>query len=134
MIDVDHFKRFNDSFGHLVGDGVLKTVVALTQKCIREHDYFGRYGGEEFMLILPETDLVTAERCAERVRSAIAMHSRTELQDGHALTVSIGVATYHKDESIQHFIDQADQQLYRAKHEGRNRVCVQPSGDLGEYI
>lgn len=125
MIDVDHFKSVNDNYGHAVGDAVLKQVAMLLVKALRGVDTCGRYGGEEFVALLPETDGETALRVAERVRTTIA---RASVEIGDALdlrvTVSIGVCAMLADESLEQLLIRADKALYEAKHGGRNRVAA----------
>lgn len=118
LVDVDHFKSFNDVFGHSEGDIALQEVAALLKNNARSYDLVARYGGEEFAVIMPGTSTVDAERIAERLRASIAAHSWTL----RAVTVSIGVATLVQGDSIQTFISHADHALYRAKEQGRN--CV----------
>jgi diguanylate cyclase (GGDEF)-like protein len=119
MVDVDHFKKYNDSFGHLAGDGVLSRVAALLREATREVDHVARYGGEEFLVMLPETGMPEALEIAERIRARIA----DEVLPGRRTTVSIGVAEFplHGD-SPEQVIAAADEALYEAKREGRNKV------------
>jgi diguanylate cyclase (GGDEF)-like protein len=119
MVDVDHFKKYNDSFGHLAGDGVLSRVAALLREATREVDHVARYGGEEFLVMLPETGMPEALEIAERIRALIA----DEVFPGRRTTVSIGVAEFplHGD-SPEQVIAAADEALYEAKREGRNKV------------
>lgn len=127
MIDIDHFKRVNDSYGHLVGDDVLRDVGQLLLETIRGSDIVARYGGEEFLLLLPETDDTGAEAFAERIRESV---ERRAFGDdgglGLSLTVSIGIAVYPaaRIESVEDLFARADAALYRAKADGRNRVRV----------
>jgi two-component system cell cycle response regulator len=126
MIDLDHFKRVNDTYGHLVGDDVLRDVAQLLSETIRGSDIVARYGGEEFLMLLPETDDPGAETFAERIRSAIEEHRFGEAQDHPTLrlTASIGVAMFPaaRIESVEDLFARADAALYRAKADGRNRV------------
>ena len=125
MLDIDHFKLVNDTHGHQAGDTILKGLSELLFKRARAVDRVCRYGGEEFILILPETDATQTLRIAERLRSAVQSHS-FPVGDGNALgiTVSIGVATYPMQEiPPKDFVKAADIALYRAKQAGRNRVC-----------
>jgi diguanylate cyclase (GGDEF)-like protein len=124
MIDIDHFKQFNDRFGHLVGDEALCAVARVLESNSRCHDVVARYGGEEFAVILPETDLTGAREYAEKMRRAVESESVPPAVSG-ALTVSIGVAS--ADASVgtyQQLVARADARLYRAKQAGRNQVCV----------
>jgi two-component system, cell cycle response regulator len=126
MIDIDFFKKFNDTHGHSCGDAVLKHVARVMQACIRSIDLAARYGGEEFCLLLPDANAERARQVAERVRAGI--EASPTLYEGLSLTVtvSLGVAQYDaaRDVSGKSLIDRADQALYAAKQEGRNRVCV----------
>ena len=120
LFDLDHFKQINDRFGHQAGDRVLQAFVALVLNDIRRSDVFGRWGGEEFMLICPETSEEQALQVAEKIR-----HSFAELTilDGFQTTTSAGVACDLRKSSVDDLILAADQQLYEAKRLGRNRVC-----------
>jgi diguanylate cyclase (GGDEF)-like protein/PAS domain S-box-containing protein len=121
MLDVDHFKRFNDQYGHDQGDRVLQSVARVMQNTCRDVDSPCRYGGEEFCLILPSTGLDGAARMAERVRSNVENHR----VDGLQVTISIGVAVFptvgQDAESLKKLADEA---LYHAKRSGRNRYCI----------
>lgn len=127
MLDIDHFKRVNDSFGHTVGDEVLKIVGQVLRESCRIYDVPGRYGGEEFCIVLPETRVGNTTVVAERIRTRLAA---TELPVGNAsvsVTASIGVAGMDSvsDEGVVSaaaLIERADRALYAAKHHGRNRV------------
>ena len=121
LLDIDHFKRINDTYGHQAGDSVLREFAATVQRQIRDSDSFGRYGGEEFLLMLPETSIDEALALAERVRASIAALGFPELPD-LAVTVSIGVAEFRVDEPIAQTVARADEALYQAKASGRNRV------------
>jgi diguanylate cyclase (GGDEF)-like protein len=121
LLDIDHFKRINDTYGHLAGDAVLREFAATVQRQIRGSDSFGRYGGEEFLLMLPETSVEEAGALAERVRVSIAGLGFPELPD-LALTVSIGIAEFGIGEPISQTLARADEALYQAKASGRNRV------------
>jgi len=130
MLDVDHFKEYNDTFGHLQGDSVLKHIGVLLKKNLREVDTVARFGGEEFVLLLPDTDKRGAVVVAEKVRAVVAGHKflDDELKDTRRITISAGVATYPDDVGeMEDLIDQADIALYRAKEKGRNLVeCALP--------
>jgi diguanylate cyclase (GGDEF)-like protein len=121
LLDIDYFKRINDTYGHSAGDTVLREFAATVQAQIRESDSFGRYGGEEFLLMLPETSIEEAKALAERVRKNIEKLSFTDLP-GLAVTVSVGIAEFRVDESISQTVARADEALYLAKSSGRNRV------------
>lgn len=125
MIDIDDFKRLNDSHGHLMGDEVLKSVARTLKNQIRTVDIAARYGGEEFILVLPETDLSGASIVAEKVRQAV---EKIEMPDGpHGLrvTISLGLAVFplHADHK-EALIRSADEALYASKHAGKNRVSI----------
>ncbi len=125
MLDVDHFKKVNDLYGHSVGDQVLQEVSRLCRQNMRRVDIIGRYGGEEIAFVMPETDTEEARMAAERLRQIIEGYS-FETQAGRlSVTVSIGVAGLKEEDNALHFLlDRADQALYRAKQDGRNRVAV----------
>jgi len=126
MIDIDHFKNFNDSYGHLIGDRILYEVAQILRETLRVHDIVGRYGGEEFGLLMPETDLkgslVVAERYRKRVEDYMLLEGDMELR----VTISLGVATYPhaRINTIDDLIRLADNALFEAKKNGRNRVEV----------
>ncbi len=125
MVDVDGFKGFNDNYGHLVGDAILREVSGLIKEKIRQIDSLGRYGGDEFLVILPETDAQGAAFAAERIRQAIQERRVKAYDEELKVTVSIGVSTFPehgKDNPT--LIDNADKALYQAKQAGRNRVSV----------
>ena len=128
MIDVDRFKDFNDQYGHLVGDVVLKQTAETIKKNIRELDLAGRYGGEEFGVLLVETDRSGALFVAERIRTAVAEKSFKAYDENLKATVSIGCASLSKDQADAGLIiEAADQALYEAKRQGRNKVCYNAS-------
>ncbi len=127
MLDVDHFKPFNDKHGHIAGDKVLHHVSLIIKNAIRKIDVACRYGGEEFSIILPSTPLVTATHVAERVRETIEGF-QLNLDDCNLnITVSLGIScyTHNQHSNVEDLINRADQQLYKAKHQGRNRACVE---------
>jgi diguanylate cyclase (GGDEF)-like protein len=127
MLDIDHFKQINDQHGHAAGDKVLAEFADLCRQSIRDTDLAGRYGGEEFFILLPEIDLKTAILSAERIRMTVAGHAFT-LRDNTVLniTCSLGIAMYLPDrDDLDKLLLRADQALYQAKHQGRNRCCVQ---------
>lgn len=126
MLDIDHFKSFNDTFGHLSGDQALTAVARTLQAHIRNGDQAARFGGEEFVLILPETATAEASRIATRLRHAIR-RTRITSHEGAALpgvTVSIGLAEILPAESAESLLARADAALYQAKQEGRNRLVI----------
>jgi two-component system, cell cycle response regulator len=126
MIDVDNFKIYNDTYGHPHGDMVLRELARLLREMSRTSDIVARYGGEEFALILPETDRVRAQRIGHRLREQVEHHPfpGEEGLPGGALTISVGVATHTLTGTKEALLQNADAALYRAKHAGRNRVCV----------
>lgn len=122
LLDIDHFKRINDGFSHVVGDGVLRQVAAVLGRELRQSDFAARYGGEEFALILPHTALDGARIVAEKVRVAIATADWTALTPGHPVSASLGLAQWAADETPTQLVRRADHALYAAKTSGRNRV------------
>jgi diguanylate cyclase (GGDEF)-like protein/PAS domain S-box-containing protein len=125
MLDLDHFKAVNDTHGHHVGDLVLKALVQVSWQTLRDVDVLGRLGGEEFAILLPETDADHALQVAERLRQTVAA-AKVPFDDGSIdFTVSIGAATLvDSDTDIDTFLNRADEALYEAKRTGRNRVCA----------
>ena len=130
LIDIDHFKNFNDTHGHLVGDKVLKFVAATLKRCLKGKDIAARYGGEEFAVILPQTEEHGAKAVAEQIRSAISAQHLKDSNRGvnyGQITASIGVGMYQANEIANDLIERTDQALYRAKSQGRNRVLIAES-------
>ncbi len=124
MIDIDFFKKINDQYGHTTGDQALQTLSETISDVIRQSDQFFRFGGEEFVILLNNTELESATFLAERIRQAVE-DSETENENGTIkMTVSIGVAHYDKTENMDNLLNRADQALYCAKEEGRNKVNV----------
>ncbi len=124
LIDVDHFKRINDTFGHLAGDAVLKEVASAIQKRIRKEDLLSRYGGEEFAVLTPEIDHKGAQAMGEKVRKVIEKHEFSFDGEVIPVTISCGVATLgKKGDEAQALVQRADEKLYEAKESGRNKVC-----------
>jgi diguanylate cyclase len=125
MLDIDHFKKFNDRFGHLIGDSVLGLVGSTLRQLIKGHDVAARYGGEEFAIILPDTDAAGAVALAEQIRKTIwrrELKQRSSAESLGSISVSIGAAQLQADESAESLIERADSNLYSAKRTGRN--CV----------
>lgn len=124
ILDLDHFKQVNDTYGHDTGDEVLKAVAACLKDMTRHHDVVARLGGEEFAVVAPNMDLETLSRFAERIRKAIAalpiMSGNVRLK----ITTSVGLAVWDRRESVDEFYRRADTRLYQAKREGRNRVSA----------
>lgn len=132
MIDIDYFKRFNDKYGHIIGDEVLKIVARKVKEIVRGRDFLARFGGEEFVVILPLTPLSGAKTVAENIRDYF---DRTKLKVVSSskklgkVTVSIGAAIHRYGEPIKEFIDRSEQALYLAKNTGRNRVATESDVD-----
>jgi diguanylate cyclase len=122
LIDLDHFKRINDAYGHPTGDEVLRTFAITVFANIRTIDRFGRYGGEEFLLVLPETPPQSAAQMLDRLRTIIAELDWSAFSPGMQVTMSAGVATLRRDENSDTFLARADRALYTAKARGRNRI------------
>jgi diguanylate cyclase (GGDEF)-like protein len=123
MVDIDHFKDFNDRYGHLVGDAILREVTKTIKESIRQIDFMGRYGGEELSIVLTETDNLQARFGAERIRQIIEQRQFRIYDEDLKVTISIGISTFADDaEDPLIIIEKADHALYRAKQEGRNRV------------
>jgi diguanylate cyclase (GGDEF)-like protein len=126
IMDIDDFKIVNDTYGHLVGDAVLKDLVHRVSHSIRTVDIFSRYGGEEFGLILPETELSGAEVVAQRIKNAIVSKPFVYAQHSISYTVSMGIAAYNAREPVKKdvLIGRADAAMYTAKHDGKNRISL----------
>jgi diguanylate cyclase (GGDEF)-like protein len=126
LLDIDHFKIINDTHGHAVGDEVLQAVARVLAQQVRGYDVVCRWGGEEFLALLPKTSLAEAEAVAERIRAAIEAQTLT-VKDNLAvrLTASLGLTTLIRTLSFHELTHYADVALYAAKQSGRNRVCVQ---------
>ncbi|MCW8889969.1 MAG: GGDEF domain-containing protein [Sedimenticola sp.] len=125
LADIDHFKNFNDTHGHLVGDKVLRFVASTLKRCIKGKDTAARFGGEEFAIILPNTDLTGARTAAEQIRNEISSGTLINKNRGEAygsITISIGIAKLNQDDNVLDLIHRADESLYLAKNRGRNRV------------
>ena len=123
MFDIDHFKHINDTYGHLAGDYVLKELAQLVKARLRPDDVLGRYGGEEFCVVLPETALEGGAAIADELRVLVQDHSFVFEQERMNVTVSLGVSMLQDDNDVTDFVKGADERLYAAKREGRNRVC-----------
>ncbi len=125
MLDIDHFKKHNDKYGHLVGDRLLKKISDIIIDTVREVDLVGRFGGEEFAVVLPDTNLEGTKLVANRIREEIESNSFKIYDETINITVSLGACLYPENTSFfDDLINYADMALYRAKHEGRNRVCL----------
>jgi diguanylate cyclase len=131
FLDIDHFKRFNDSFGHQLGDQVLALVARTLTDCVKGRDTTARYGGEEFAIILPNTRLTDALRVAEQIRNTMQRRrivGKSTGEDYGTVTLSIGVAAFRPGEPLAEMLGRADAALYHAKKNGRNRVASE--GDV----
>ena len=127
MADIDHFKSFNDSYGHRIGDEVLKIVARTLKEGVKGQDTASRYGGEEFAILLPRTGLGGAVAVAEQIRARLARRTITNRRTGESygsVSISVGAAQYRFGEPLERFLQRADQALYRAKNGGRNQVVA----------
>ncbi|MER2519234.1 MAG: GGDEF domain-containing protein [Bdellovibrionales bacterium] len=125
MIDIDHFKKFNDMHGHLVGDNVLRLVARTLVENLKGRDVIARYGGEEFVILLPQTKIEDAERVANLLRESLGgkqIRKRSTNETLGVVTISVGVAEYCVGEELEGFVARADAALYKAKQSGRNKV------------
>jgi len=126
MLDIDHFKVVNDTYGHAVGDIVLKELAALMRSIQRKSDIIVRLGGEEFALLLPDTNLEEAKKVAQKLRITV-QNNKINLQDGQELqftiSLGVGIVDIKNEQEIEHALSRADKALYKAKNSGRNRVC-----------
>ncbi|MCD6567691.1 MAG: diguanylate cyclase [Dehalococcoidia bacterium] len=128
MLDIDHFKRVNDRYGHLVGDEVLEKFAGLVQENTRDVDAVGRYGGEEFIVVLPQTNTASVLEVAERIRRAVEAAVMQDSQgNAFGITVSTGVSAYRPGDDRLSIISRADDALYKAKENGRNRIESSPA-------
>ncbi|MFI8480179.1 biofilm regulation diguanylate cyclase SiaD [Pseudomonas sp. NPDC078700] len=133
MVDVDHFKQINDTWGHDIGDRMLEEIARVLQAEVRGYDLCGRWGGEEFLILLPDTDLVAAEQVIERVRiglRTLAVRVSTELL---SVSASFGVAKHRMDESYSQTLNRADAALLQAKRDGRDR-CIYATEDTASNL
>jgi len=124
ILDIDHFKLVNDNHGHLVGDRVLQAFATTVKNMIRRTDFLARFGGEEFILIMPETDISSAYALLEKIRESVAHISPRSLDIKNPITVSGGLTAFQLNENAEQLLGRADQALYHAKNGGRNRVTV----------
>lgn len=122
VIDLDSFKQLNDAFGHHAGDAVLKGVTDTFIKMLRSVDIFARYGGDEFIVLLPQSSLETATLCAERVRGELGKLQFEQAPQDFRITISVGIAQYFAPENISTLLERADSALYQAKRKGRDRI------------
>jgi diguanylate cyclase len=133
LADIDHFKNFNDTYGHLTGDQVLRLVAQSIKQNVKGQDIAARYGGEEFAIVLPRTALREAISVADQIRRAVMSKELMKRSTGEHLgrvTISIGVATHHRSDTIQSLIERADNCLYAAKRNGRNRVICETDPEV----
>ncbi len=136
MTDIDHFKKFNDTYGHLTGDQVLRLVALSVKQNVKGQDIAARYGGEEFAIILPNTVLRSAVTVADHIRRAVMSKELMKRSTGEHLgrvTISIGVATLRPGDSAQSLIGRADACLYAAKRSGRNRVICESDPEVSPH-
>ena len=124
VCDVDHFKRINDTYGHLAGDKVLQLLARSLRKNLRDVDFIARYGGEEFVILMPETTSADAYTAAEKLRTKIEQTPFNFRKERVPITMSFGISEFHALESPDTVFERADKALYKAKHEGRNRSCL----------
>ena len=124
MSDIDHFKSVNDTYGHQVGDFILKEVAGLLGACCRQFDIPSRYGGEEFIVMLPGADIKDAGMVAERIRKKVETHNFKMDDKTYNVTISLGVAAYKSEDTRDDFVKRTDEALYTAKETGRNKVCL----------
>lgn len=137
VTDIDHFKKFNDTFGHLTGDQVLRLVAMSVKNNVKGQDVAARYGGEEFCVILPNTALRAAVTVAEHIRRAVMTKELVKRSTGEHLgriTISVGVSTYRPGDNPASMIERADACLYAAKHGGRNRVVCETDPEASESV
>jgi diguanylate cyclase (GGDEF)-like protein len=125
LLDLDHFKRLNDTHGHLAGDEVLTGFADDVRRCLRENDIICRWGGEEFIILLKDTNTTGARRVAEKIRLLAEQHTYVFAGVALQVTVSLGLTELHTSDNLQSLIARADQALYSAKQSGRNRVCTE---------
>ncbi len=134
MLDLDHFKEINDTYGHVAGDEVLKRLASVLPRVLRGSDFVCRWGGEEFVLVLPETDEAQAAIVVEKVLAALRSERFGEDGSGFQVTLSAGVAAVPPDASLDDVVAEADRRLYRAKSAGRNRVVSTAGGGTVDTI
>src|ERR1700682_3701092 len=133
LTDIDHFKKFNDSYGHLTGDQVLRLVAISAKQNVKGQHSAARYGGEEFAIVLPNTVLRSAITVADHIRRAVMTKELMKRSTGEHLgrvTISVGVATLQNTDTVQSLIERADSCLYAAKRNGRNRVISEADPEV----
>ena len=124
LFDIDFFKKVNDTYGHLIGDDVLKLVSNNIKSQMRDSDVLARYGGEEFIAFLPNTDMVGAQKLAKKINSFVEEHPFVNKQLQLKITISIGVSLYNNENKLIDVIQKADNALYQAKASGRNCIKI----------
>ena len=124
FLDIDHFKAINDQYGHECGDIALTTVAKRIKESLRSSDIVFRFGGEEFVILLSNTDLAGAELLAERIRSTIELHTLAYDMATIKITASLGVGALRKDDTVETFIKRADDAMYKAKKNGKNQIIL----------
>ena len=134
MFDIDHFKRVNDTHGHLLGDKVIRATAQVLKAAVKGRDIVARWGGEEFLVLLPETPLAGAKSLVEGIRATVERGRIRRLDNNEyidTVTISVGLAAHLAGETLEQLVGRADAALYAAKHGGRNRVCVAPAEAAG---
>jgi len=129
--DIDFFKQVNDEYGHAIGDEALRLFSRVLQENLRESDCIGRWGGEEFIILAPEADLISAKQLAEKLRVMVMNASFAPVQQ---LTASFGVAQYQVEENFDALYVRTDEALYLAKNNGRNKVCIKCTDEQATKI
>src|SRR5690606_36115549 len=124
LLDIDHFKQVNDRFGHLTGDQVLARIAAACSGALRQQDRLGRIGGEEFLVLLPQTGMAQARQVAERIRGAVEVLAFEDVDPSLRLSISIGISELGDEASLRELCARADSALYAAKDSGRNRIVA----------
>jgi len=124
MLDIDFFKKINDSYGHIVGDELIKHIVGRIKTEVRDSDILARYGGEEFIVLLPNTDIDGAMGVAQKIRLSVEEHQYVHKKEKFNITISVGISGFREGDGIKELIHRSDEALYSAKKQGRNRVEV----------
>jgi diguanylate cyclase (GGDEF)-like protein len=132
LIDIDRFKNVNDKFGHQIGDETLRSFANIAKTTLRAGDVFARWGGEEFLLMLPDCSVAQGRDCLERIRAALAAADFSFVCPGYQLTISAGVTSLREDDRLEAALERADQAMYQAKRTGRDRVLISGEADPQE--